>query len=152
MHSINSQLPWSRWSCVLSFTSFCTGISYGRFGSGSLLRPSSASAAASFFLIVFSFSSRSLRVRPTFARSPHIDITTSFVGRFFGVLWPIAGFVAIGLEHSVANMCFFPIAIALGAPVTWGAVWMANLIPVTLGNMVSGFLVALTLTSAYKEQ
>lgn len=78
--------------------------------------------------------------------------TTSFVGRFFGVLWPIAGFVAIGLEHSVANMCFFPIAIALGAPVTWGAVWMANLIPVTLGNMVSGFLVALTLTSAYKEQ
>lgn len=35
-----------------------------------------------------------------------------------GGIIPILTFVGIGLEHSVANMFFIPMAIMLGAPIT----------------------------------
>lgn len=63
---------------------------------------------------------------------------SSVPGKVLGAYFPILTFVGIGLEHSVANMFFIPMGIALGAPVTWKAFFMANLLPVTLGNIVGG--------------
>jgi formate/nitrite transporter len=83
-------------------------------------------------------------------------------GRVVAIIFPIAGFVAAGFEHCVANMYFIPYAILVkaGAPdsfwqaagttavsysrLTWGSFFVHNLIPVTIGNMIGGvFFVAL---------
>ncbi|MGD0780953.1 MAG: formate transporter FocA [Dehalococcoidales bacterium] len=84
------------------------------------------------------------------------------MGRIMALIFPIAGFVAAGFEHCVANMYFIPYAILIkvGAPsafwqdiglaaasydhLTWGSFFVNNLIPVTIGNMIGGvFFVAL---------
>lgn len=57
--------------------------------------------------------------------------------KILAVLWPVAGFVAMGLEHSVANMFLFPAGIWAGAEVTAAGV-AGNLLWVTLGNIVGG--------------
>lgn len=59
------------------------------------------------------------------------------IGKIWGIWFPIFAFVAIGFEHSVANMFFIPVGIFLGG-VTWSQFFMNNLIPVTLGNIVGG--------------
>jgi formate/nitrite transporter FocA (FNT family) len=67
---------------------------------------------------------------------------------------PVAAFVAAGFEHSVANMYFVPFALLLGdldpgflaahaiepRGLTWGAFFLNNLLPVTLGNIIGGTL------------
>ncbi len=60
--------------------------------------------------------------------------------KVFGIWFPIMAFVAIGFEHSVANMFFIPAGIMYGADVTWMQFFTVNLIPVTLGNIVGGSL------------
>lgn len=58
-------------------------------------------------------------------------------GKILAILWPITGFVLLGLEHSVANMYFFPQGWAAGAePDLAGAA--GNLFWVTLGNILGG--------------
>jgi formate/nitrite transporter len=57
--------------------------------------------------------------------------------KILAVLWPVAGFVALGLEHSVANMFLFPAGIWAGADVTTAGV-VGNLLWVSLGNVVGG--------------
>jgi formate transporter len=64
----------------------------------------------------------------------------NMIGKFFGIWFPIMAFVASGFEHSVANMYFIPTGIMLGAKVTWAQFIQWNLIPVTLGNIVGGFV------------
>ncbi|MCR4407897.1 MAG: formate/nitrite transporter family protein [Anaerolineae bacterium] len=59
-------------------------------------------------------------------------------GKVWGIWFPIMAFVAIGFEHSVANMFFIPLGIFYGAPVTWGQFLLNNLLPATLGNIVGG--------------
>ncbi len=59
-------------------------------------------------------------------------------GKIAGVWFPIMAFVAIGFEHSVANMFFIPAGIFYGADVTWAGFFIGNLLPVTLGNIVGG--------------
>ncbi|MDR2406000.1 MAG: formate/nitrite transporter family protein [Deltaproteobacteria bacterium] len=72
------------------------------------------------------------------------------------LMWPpITAFVALGMEHSVANMFFIPLGLFLGSSqeviesgitlsASWGSFLIKNLIPVTLGNIVGGaFFVAL---------
>lgn len=72
---------------------------------------------------------------------------------------PIAAFVACGFEHCVANMYFIPSALFIksldpvyyesvaaglqkgGDVLTWGDFLMANLIPVSIGNIIGGALV-----------
>jgi len=75
------------------------------------------------------------------------------------VIWPpITAFVAIGFEHSVANMTFIPLGMFLGnsevylaavakglapalsANTTWYGLFVTNLIPVTLGNILGGMV------------
>ncbi|GIL83216.1 hypothetical protein Vretifemale_12072 [Volvox reticuliferus] len=65
---------------------------------------------------------------------------TSLPGRILGLWPPITAFVAIGLEHSVANMFVIPLGMMLGANVTWGQFFFNNLLPVTLGNTIAGVI------------
>lgn len=68
---------------------------------------------------------------------------SDFAGKFFAIWLPISAFVAMGFEHSVANMFLVPIGIKCGAKVGMKQFLLGNLLPVTLGNIVAGvFLVA----------
>lgn len=70
--------------------------------------------------------------------------------KILAIFFPIMTFVALGFEHSIANMYFVPLGIALkgtsagtvfGAgldSLTWGAFVFKNLVPVTIGNIVGG--------------
>jgi hypothetical protein len=51
-----------------------------------------------------------------------------------------AVFFAQGFEHAVVNMFIIPTGMLLGAKVTWSDWWLWNQIPVTLGNIVGGFV------------
>ena len=69
-------------------------------------------------------------------------------GKFFGIWFPVMALVSGGFEYSVANMYFIPAGI-MTAGVTnttttanWVNLWTANLIPVTLGNIVGGVVFA----------
>ncbi|MEQ8667116.1 MAG: formate/nitrite transporter family protein [Rhodospirillales bacterium] len=54
------------------------------------------------------------------------------------IVFPISAFVALGFEHSIANMFFIPLAMFAGAEgVTVGGL-VANLVPVTVGNVIGG--------------
>jgi formate/nitrite transporter len=60
------------------------------------------------------------------------------IGKIWGIWFPIMAFVALGFEHSVANMFFIPAGIFYGADVTWSQFFIKNLIPVTIGNIIGG--------------
>ncbi len=69
--------------------------------------------------------------------------SNDLVGKLVGCWFPISTFVAIGLEHSVANLFIMPCALLLGAKVTLQDVIVKNLIPVLIGNAIAGaFVVA----------
>lgn len=75
-------------------------------------------------------------------------------GKVLGIFWPIMLFVLCGFEHSIANMYYIGAGLlALGNPdyvnaavaagtdltaLTWGNFFAANLLPVTLGNIIGG--------------
>ena len=67
------------------------------------------------------------------------------VDKIFCIIFPITGFVASGFEHCVANMYFIPAGLFINnitgtgtADLTWANFFIANLIPVTLGNIAGG--------------
>jgi len=62
-------------------------------------------------------------------------------GKMVGIWFPISTFVAIGFEHSVANMFLLPLGLLAAAPLTLGTVLTKNLIPVTLGNAFAGAII-----------
>lgn len=61
-------------------------------------------------------------------------------GKIIGIWFPVMTFVAIGYEHSVANMFFIPMAMFEGFELSIGELFVKNLIPATLGNIVGGSL------------
>jgi formate/nitrite transporter len=61
----------------------------------------------------------------------------SATDKILAVLWPVAGFVALGLEHSVANMFLFPAGLWAGAEAPLSGL-IGNLVWVSLGNIVGG--------------
>jgi formate transporter len=77
--------------------------------------------------------------------------------KILAVIFPITAFVAAGFEHSIANMYFIPLGILLkpqvpgaAASLDWSG-YAANLLPVTLGNIVGGgVLVALVYFVIYR--
>jgi formate/nitrite transporter len=80
----------------------------------------------------------------------------STTDKILAIIPPISAFVAAGFEHSVANMYFIPVALFIkdmGAPqffetinktaadfphLTWNNFFIANLLPVTIGNIIGG--------------
>ena len=92
-------------------------------------------------------------------------------GKVLVIFFPIWIFVTSGFEHSVANMYYIPAGILAAADpalaeraasvglspealanLNWGAMLQANLLPVTLGNVVGGgVLVALAYWFVYRR-
>ena len=92
-------------------------------------------------------------------------------GKVLVIFFPIWLFVTSGFEHSVANMYYIPAGILAAAEpalagraasvglspealanLNWGAMLQANLLPVTLGNVVGGgVLVALAYWFVYRR-
>lgn len=90
--------------------------------------------------------------------------------KILAIIFPITAFVAAGFEHSIANMYFIPIGLFIKngaspdfwaqtghsaveyANLTWGNFLLANLLPVTLGNIIGGALmVGLVYWSIYLQ-
>jgi formate/nitrite transporter len=59
-------------------------------------------------------------------------------GKILAIVFPISAFVALGFEHSIANMYFIPVAFFAGVDGITVAGFISNLVPVTLGNIVGG--------------
>ncbi len=77
----------------------------------------------------------------------------STTDKILAIIPPIAAFVAVGFEHSVANMYFIPAGLLIKedaawlagldqAPdlssLTWTGFFVDNLVPVTIGNLLGG--------------
>ncbi|MBU0494143.1 MAG: formate transporter FocA [Chloroflexi bacterium] len=80
----------------------------------------------------------------------------STTDKILAIIFPITAFVAAGFEHSIANMYFIPMGLliqgfagpefwtAIGkmpadyASLTWLNFFVANLLPVTIGNIIGG--------------
>ena len=60
--------------------------------------------------------------------------------KMFGCWLPVMAFVALGYEHSIANMFFIPCGMLEGASVTPWQMVCDNLIPATIGNIIGGAL------------
>lgn len=54
------------------------------------------------------------------------------------IIFPIAAFVAMGMEHSIANLYFLPAAELQNSGSVGLMAMITNLVPVTLGNIVGG--------------
>jgi formate/nitrite transporter len=67
-------------------------------------------------------------------------VAQSTVSKIVAAWLPICIFFGLGYEHAVVNMFVIPAGILLGAKTTVDAWWLWNQIPVTLGNLVGGFL------------
>jgi len=72
-------------------------------------------------------------------------------GKLLACYAPIMAFVAAGFEHSIANIYYIPegilVAGSLGImdpALTWNNFLLANLLPVTLGNILGGVLFVAT--------
>ena len=71
---------------------------------------------------------------------------TSTVDKVLGIYFPIATFVILGFEHSIANMFFLPMGLLVkqvltvpgAADLTISTAIFNNLIPVTIGNIIGG--------------
>lgn len=71
-------------------------------------------------------------------------------GKILAILFPVTAFVALGFEHSVANMYFLPLGWLLGAEGVTMTGIAHNLLFVTLGNSLGGgVLVALVYWLVY---
>jgi formate/nitrite transporter len=66
--------------------------------------------------------------------------TTSTIGKIACAYMPVFIFFAQGFEHSVVNMFIIPTGMMMGAKVSVAEWWIWNQIPVTLGNLVGGFV------------
>ena len=74
----------------------------------------------------------------------------SVTDKILAIIFPIAAFVLLGFEHSIANFYFFPAGLAAGAALAPGAI-AANVLAVTAGNIIGGAGgVALTYWLAYR--
>lgn len=89
-------------------------------------------------------------------------------GRILGAYIPVAFFVISGFEHSIANMYYIAaglfamtnpayaaLAVEAGletANLTWGNFFTANLLPVTIGNIIGGAGVAVLLWFCHRNK
>ena len=72
------------------------------------------------------------------------------IGKIGGIFFPVMAFVALGFEHSIANMYFIPMGLFMttlpqyasqaSANLTWPGFLLNNLLPVTIGNIIGGAL------------
>jgi formate/nitrite transporter len=71
-------------------------------------------------------------------------------GKILAIVFPISGFVALGFEHSVANMYMIPAGWLAGSELITLGGYVANILVVTIGNVIGGgVLVALVYWLVY---
>lgn len=71
-------------------------------------------------------------------------------GKLAAIFFPVMAFVAIGLDHLVANMFIIPFGICLGAPITVGHYIVYSMIPTIIGNTCSAvFMISFTYAMCY---
>ncbi len=76
----------------------------------------------------------------------------SVAGKILAIVFPISGFVALGFEHSVANMYLIPAGWLAGSELVTTGGYAANLLVVTIGNVIGGgVLVALVYWLVYRR-
>lgn len=80
-------------------------------------------------------------------------------GKIVGLYFPIFLFVLCGFEHCVANMFYLPAGLFAAARydvaaggLTLGTMWMGNLLPVTLGNIIGGCAVGTAYWAIYMRR
>lgn len=74
----------------------------------------------------------------------------SVSGKILCIIFPVTAFVALGFEHSIANMYLLPVAMLHMDGRIDAMALLANLVPVTAGNIVGGgVLVALVYWLVY---
>lgn len=73
----------------------------------------------------------------------------SLAAKIIAAYFPVVLFVLCGFEHSVANMYFIILGQMIGGTDAMGIVF--NLIPVTVGNILGGILIAITLYDGSKK-
>jgi formate/nitrite transporter len=66
--------------------------------------------------------------------------TSSTIGKIACAYMPVFIFFAQGFEHAVVNMFVIPTGMMMGAKITVAEWWLWNQIPVTIGNLVGGFI------------
>lgn len=78
--------------------------------------------------------------------------------KIIALFFPILVFVLCGFEHCVANMYYIPAGIWTAAEygiaaegLNWGAMFLTNLMPVTLGNITGGVLFGALCWACYHE-
>ncbi len=86
------------------------------------------------------------------------------IGKMVGIWFPVMTFVMSGFEHSIANMYYIPAGIFASMNPTYAGAaqeagvnmanlnvmgFLNNLVPVTLGNIIGGCLVALIMWGCY---
>ena len=72
----------------------------------------------------------------------------SVEGKIVAIVFPISAFVALGFEHSVANLYLLPVGMLSGAHLTPADV-IGNIVPVVLGNIVGGVILATAYWTVY---
>ena len=76
----------------------------------------------------------------------HATACSSLPGKMMGLWPPITAFVAMGFEHSIANMYLIPMGLRMGAKyedgtyITVSDYIVHSQIPVTIGNILAGMI------------
>lgn len=71
------------------------------------------------------------------------------MGKMVTSSFPVTVFILLGFEHCIANMFFFSAAAAAGAELSISNIIFNNMIPVTIGNIIGGVLVAILYFFSY---
>lgn len=71
-----------------------------------------------------------------------VAMTEDLGGKYLAILLTMSTHVACGFEHLPANAFGLPFALLSGmSSVTWKEVFLRNLLPASLGNLIGGFIV-----------
>lgn len=71
--------------------------------------------------------------------------TKNIVEKILVIAFPIFIFIIMSLEHSVANMFYLSIGYILDNTITIKEIFVNNLIPVTIGNIIGGTTLSISL-------
>jgi len=72
-------------------------------------------------------------------------------GKTLAIWPPITAFVAMGMEHCVANVWLLPLGLMLGANYSLGDMILHNLLPVTIGNLIGSQLCSAVFNTRFKR-
>ena len=60
--------------------------------------------------------------------------------KVLAIIFPVSAFVALGFEHCIANMYLIPLGMLISDNEISILEFLANIIPVTAGNIIGGSL------------